>query len=48
MNIEPVNDNGTEQIQEREAMAIEDRSLPADQVLGRTQEPGERPALFIP
>lgn len=48
MNTEPVTDAETVQIQEREAKAIEDRSLPAGQVLGQPQEPEERPALFIP
>ncbi len=48
MNTDTVNETGTVQIQEREAGALEDRSLPAEQVLTRPDEPDERPGLFIP
>jgi hypothetical protein len=36
------------EIQEHEAGAIEDRSLPAEQILSEPGDQGSRPGLFIP
>lgn len=51
MSSSTVNDSAKVEIQERGVNAIEDRSLPAGQVLSRPEKPterSERPGLFIP